>query len=116
MLAATGLALHSCRHPPTTARDGPLQSDAPESSLARLSDALRAAHATRRGVPAELQDFVRAHARDFRLAGGDIGTLLVAVKLVVRETTGVEEPIFTPKVVGWTIAGFFDGTAVGGSE
>jgi hypothetical protein len=46
-----------------------------------------------------------------RLAGENIGPALVQVKDLVRAHTGYDEPIFTPKVVGWTVAGFFEGTS-----
>ena len=45
-----------------------------------------------------------------RVAGENIGQTLVQVKDLVRAHTGYDEPIFTPKVVGWTVAGFFEGT------
>ena len=41
------------------------------------------------------------------MADMDIGGLLVVVKAMVQEATPEYEPVFTPKVVGWTIAGYF---------
>jgi hypothetical protein len=87
-----------------------LLSEAVEILSARLTEALRAAHVAGLGVPPELQDLVREHAKSWRVAGGEIGPLLVEAKRLVRETTGTHEPVFTPKVVGWSIAGYFDGT------
>jgi hypothetical protein len=34
----------------------------------------------------------------------------VEVKDLVRVHTGQDDPIFTPRVVGWTVAGFFQRT------
>jgi hypothetical protein len=31
---------------------------------------------------------------------------LIEVKALVRELTGSDAPIFIPKVVGWTVAGY----------
>lgn len=76
----------------------------------QLGDALRAAYAAGLGVPADLQPLVRDHAKAWRLAGGEIGTLLVEVKQLVRDTTGNHEPVYVPKIVGWSIAGYFEGT------
>jgi hypothetical protein len=76
----------------------------------QLIDALRAAHGAGRGLPAGLEPLVRAYARAQREAGAVIGAVLVDVKALVRDNTGRDEPIFTPKVVGWTVAGFFEGT------
>jgi hypothetical protein len=87
-----------------------LPSDSIEVLSSRLADALRAAHAAGLGVPPDLQGLVRDFARAWRLSGGEIGPLLVEAKRLVRETTGTHEPVFTPKIVGWSIAGYFDGT------
>jgi hypothetical protein len=46
-----------------------------------------------------------------RTAGSGIGQVLVQVKDLVRAHSGYDEPIVTPKVVGWTVAGFFYGTS-----
>jgi hypothetical protein len=73
-------------------------------------EALRSAHAVRRGVSPEVETTVRAYARAMRLAGENVGQTLVQVKDLVRAHTGYDEPIFTPKVVGWAVAGFFEGT------
>ena len=87
-------------------------SDDPVALLsARLDGALRSAHAAHRGVPPDLQPLTREHGKAWRLSGGDIASLLVNVKAMVRISTGADEPLFTPKIVGWTIAGFFAGTA-----
>ncbi|MFL5606550.1 MAG: hypothetical protein ACJ8AD_08905, partial [Gemmatimonadaceae bacterium] len=52
---------------------------------------------------------VRAYGRAMRESGRAIGQTLVEVKDLLRAHTGHDEPIFTPKVIGWAIAGFFDG-------
>lgn len=95
-----------------------LRSRNPELSLneldtrtAQLADSLRLAHASRRGVPPEMEATVRDYARAQREAGAGIGRVLVEVKALVRANTGSDEPIFTPRIIGWTIAGYFHGTS-----
>lgn len=78
---------------------------------AQLADSLRLAHAARRGVPPDMEATVRAYARAQREAGADIGRVLVEVKALVRANTGSDEPIFTPRIIGWTVASFFHGTS-----
>lgn len=78
---------------------------------AAFIDALRSAHAARRGVTPEVETTVRGYARAMRVAGENIGQTLVQVKDLVRAHTGYDEPIFTPKIVGWTVAGFYGGTS-----
>jgi hypothetical protein len=81
---------------------------------AQLVEALRLAHAARRGVPLGMETLVRAHARAQRTSGANVGRMLVELKELVRANTGDDEPLFTPRVVGWAVAGFFEGT--GGSD
>ena len=76
----------------------------------QLVDTLTAARHARRGVPAALEPVARAYAREQREAGRDIARVLVDVKALVRDLLGDDEPLFTPKVVGWTVAGYFAGT------
>jgi hypothetical protein len=71
--------------------------------------ALEAAAEAKRGVPPELQLIVRAFARAERLQGAEIGSVLVTVKKLVEMHAGADAIVFTPKVVGWTIAGYFYG-------
>jgi hypothetical protein len=80
-------------------------------ALDRLTHALTAAHAAQRGVPAELRPLVAQYAKASRAAGVQIGAFLVEVKQLVRTTTGHDEPMFIRKVMGWAIAGYFEGTA-----
>jgi hypothetical protein len=75
----------------------------------RLVEALRAAHASRKGVPPAMQADVRAWARAQREAGIPVGQVLVEVKAMMREHTGHDEPVFKPRIVGWTVAGYFEG-------
>lgn len=85
-----------------------------ESSSAlrlRFAEALRSACFAKRVPSAALEEITRSHARARRLAGDDIASALVDVKTLVQDCTEKDEPIFTPKVVGWTVAGFFHGSA-----
>ncbi len=87
-----------------------MQSIEVEDLSRRLSEALRAAYATGLGVPPGLEPIVREFAKAWREAGGGVEGLLVEAKRLVRDATASHEPVFTPKVVGWSIAGFFDGS------
>jgi hypothetical protein len=80
-------------------------------AVSQLTEALESAYLARRGPTAELEAIVRAHARARRLAGDDITSVLIDVKSAVRACTLEQEPVFTPKVVGWTVAGFYAGSA-----
>lgn len=82
-----------------------------DTRTAQLADSLRLAHASRRGVPPDMEATVRAYTRAQREAGADIGRVLVEVKALVRANTGSDEPIFTPRIIGWTVASFFHGTS-----
>jgi hypothetical protein len=75
--------------------------------------ALRSAYAARRGVTPDVEPTVRAYGRAMREAGTPIGRALVEVKDLLRAHTGYDEPLFTPKVIGWAVAGYFAGTARG---
>ena len=81
------------------------------ATRAGFVEALQAAHAARRGVTPHIEPTVRAFARALRQAGASIGEVLVQVKELVRLHTGHDEPIITPKAVGWAVAGYFEGTA-----
>jgi hypothetical protein len=61
-------------------------------------------------VPLTLEEDVRTFARLSREAGRSIAELLIEVKEIVRTQTGADEPLFTPKIVGWAVAGYFSGT------
>ena len=80
---------------------------------AQLADALRLASEGRRGLPAALEETVRAFARGRRLSGRTVGETLVEVKALVATHAGRDELVFTPKVVGWTVAGYFEGSGAG---
>jgi hypothetical protein len=83
----------------------------PATSRVQFIAALREAHAAGRGPTPGLEKAARTHAHARREAGTNIEHVLIDVKALVREHTGRDEPIFTPKVVGWTVAGYFAGTS-----
>ena len=76
----------------------------------QLAEALRLASEARRGLPAALEETVRAFARARRLGGRTVGETLVEVKALVTSNAGRDELVFMPKVVGWTVAGYFEGS------
>jgi hypothetical protein len=86
-----------------------MSDDVPSAARARLLTALHAARDARRGVPDTLEVDVRAFARLSREHGLSVSELLIEVKELVRVHVGVDEPLFTPKVVGWAVAGYFAG-------
>jgi hypothetical protein len=87
-----------------------MSDDASTAARARLLAALGAARDARRGVPETLEQDVRTFARLSREHGLSIAELLIEVKELVRAHVGLDEPLFTPKVVGWAVAGYFAGT------
>ena len=87
-----------------------MQSDELDALTARLAGALADAHRARLGLPGDLESLVRLYAQAHRDAGSNIGAVLIEVKALARDHSGIDAPIFTPKVVGWTVAGFFAGT------
>ena len=82
-----------------------------DATRAEFIEALRSAYAARRGVTPAVEPTVRAYAKALRENGVQIGQALVDIKDLVRAHTGYDEPIFTPKVIGWAVAGYFAGTA-----
>ena len=90
-----------------------LPSDELEVLTARLGEALASAQRARLGLPSDLESLVRTYARAHRDAGSNVGAVLIEVKALVRDHAGFDAPIFTPKVVGWTVAGFYAGTTPG---
>jgi hypothetical protein len=74
-------------------------------------ESLRTAYVDRRGPTPSVEVTARAFAYAMREDGVPIGRALVEVKDLIRAHTAQDEPLFTPKVVGWTVAGFFAGTS-----
>ncbi|MFL5607420.1 MAG: hypothetical protein ACJ8AD_13305 [Gemmatimonadaceae bacterium] len=83
--------------------------DVPSAARARLLTALSAAREARRGVPDTLEPEVRTFARLSREHGLSVAEVLIEVKALIRAHVGADEPLFTPKVVGWAVAGYFAG-------
>ncbi len=77
---------------------------------ARLAVALADAHRARLGLPSDLEALVRLYAHAHREAGSNIGAVLIEVKALVRDFSDIDAPVVMPKVVGWTVAGYFAGT------
>jgi hypothetical protein len=73
-----------------------------------LRGALRSAREIGRGVPPGLERLVRAYARACRLDGLPIEEVLIDVKALVRETVVDHADVFTPRLVGWSVAGYYD--------
>ena len=73
-------------------------------------ESLQSAYEARRGATPAVEVAVRAYARALRETGVAVGAALIDVKNLVRLHTGIDEPIFVPKVVGWAVTGYFEGT------
>ena len=79
----------------------------PAALRARLVAALQEAYQARRGVPPALEADVRAYAHAQHVAGTRIEQVLVEIKAIVADTVREDAAVFTPRVVGWTVAGFY---------
>lgn len=77
----------------------------------RFLSALAVAHSAGRGNPRPIEESVRAYARSQRENGVGITSLLIEVKRLIQEQAGKDAPVFTPRVVGWAVAGFYAGTS-----
>lgn len=98
-----------CLSPPAPFAD--VLDDARLAARARFAIALEAAHAAGRGVPDALELEVRAFARAARVAGTNVSELLIDLKAMIRDSVGVDEVLFTPKIVGWAVAGYYAGSS-----
>jgi len=81
-----------------------------EPSRDALVAALGSAFRARLGVPPDIEPLVRQYGRTLREGGMPIEKAVVSVKALVRSETHGDEAVFIGKLVGWTIAGYFDGT------
>jgi hypothetical protein len=88
-----------CPHPSSTV---------PAALRARLVASLQEAYQARRGVPPALEMLVREYAHAQHEAGVRIEQLLVEIKALIVETVLEDAAVFTPRVVGWTVAGYYD--------
>jgi hypothetical protein len=75
-----------------------------------LVAAISAARSARRGDPHPIEPVVRDYARARREAGSPVTSVLVEIKALLVEHAGTDAAPFTPKVVGWTVAGYFAGS------
>ena len=57
-----------------------------------------------------MEELVRTYARLHRESGTKIEQVILDVKALVRDATGNDEFLFTPRIVGWTVAGYFNGS------
>ena len=74
---------------------------------ASLGEAARGA----RGLPSTMEPAVRAWARARRLRGDPVERVIVDMKALLREHAASDELVFLPKLVGWTVAGYFAGAS-----
>lgn len=82
----------------------------PDALRASLIAAIREASHSPRGVPASLEDDAREFARAQRVAGVAVEKVIIDVKAIVRSEAGELALLFLPRIVGWTVAGYFAGT------
>jgi hypothetical protein len=79
-----------------------------------LLNAMATIPETGRFDPTSLEAPVRAYARAQREGGVGIVAFLTDVKAMMKERTGRNEPVLTPRVIGWAVAGYYAGTTKGG--
>ena len=84
-----------------------MNSAAADAKRAELITALCSAYDARHGATPGIEPVVRAYARALREAGVPIGQALIEMKDLLRRYTGIDEPNFTPKVIGWAVTGYF---------
>jgi hypothetical protein len=77
---------------------------------AELIAAIMTAHAARRGDPRPIEPLIRTYAKSQREAGVSVALVLIEVKALLRDHAGRDSAAFTPKLVGWTVAGYYAGT------
>ena len=76
-----------------------------------LAEAVRSAYRAGRGLPASLEQVARTFARTQREAGIAVERVIIEVKGIVRAETADDDLVYVPRLVGWTVAGYFAGTA-----
>ena len=90
-----------------------MSADHSSEARAVLLTALAAVHRSGRVDATPLETPVRAFARAQREAGVDIVALLADLKQMLLDTTGNNEPVLKPRVIGWGVAGYYAGTTRG---
>lgn len=88
-----------------------MQNEAATVVRAQLATSLREAERAGRGVTAEIETHARAFARARREEGVTVERVIIEVKAMVNEIVMRHPGVFIPRVVGWTVAGYFAGTA-----
>ena len=86
-----------------------MTNDALAALQTQLIASLEEAYRARRGVPKTLEPQVRAYANALRAAHVPIERVIVELKALLATTVREDAPIFTPRLVGWTVAGYFHG-------
>ena len=87
-----------------------MTAQSPDLLRAALTAALGDAGRGARGLPATIEPMVRAWARARRLGGDPIERVIVDLKAIVREQASSDDLVFLPRLVGWTVAGYFAGS------
>jgi hypothetical protein len=82
----------------------------PDQLRTALIQAIRDASQAGSGIPASLESATRDHARAQREAGMPVEKLIIDMKDAIRREAGEMEFLFIPRVIGWTVAGYFAGT------
>jgi hypothetical protein len=103
--------VHRRRYRRTSSLLPPVSNPVPAELRARLVASLQEAYRARRGVPPTLEAHVREYAHAQHEAGARIEQVLVEIKAIVAETVLEDASVFTPRVVGWTVAGFYSRAA-----
>jgi hypothetical protein len=88
-----------------------MSADPSSEARAVLLAAMAAVHRNGRVDATPLEGPVRAYARAQREAGVEVVVLLSELKQMLRDTTGSDEPVLRPRVIGWGVAGYYAGTS-----
>lgn len=86
----------------------------PSSSLllrAALTSAIRAAYAAGAGVPPALEQPTREYARAEHDAAVPVEKVIIEIKELLRTETSDHALVYIPRVVGWVVAGYYQGAA-----
>lgn len=83
----------------------------PELLRDSLVQGLRDAYRAGVGIPASLETRTRAFARAQREAGVAVEKVIIEIKALVRAETNDRDLLYIPRLVGWTVAGYFAGTS-----
>ena len=82
-----------------------------ENLRTALVAAIRAAYHAGAGVPPELEDRTKAYARAQHSAGVSVEKVIIDIKDMLRTETAEYALVYIPRIVGWAVAGYYQGAS-----